>query len=65
MGPKIRFDDSESDDPQSGEILDVTEDELSTIAAAPGNEIIAGDPAAASGEEGVDFTIFNNNPRPE
>lgn len=65
MKPIVRFDDSESDEPGSGEILHVTDDELRVIAANPANEVIAGDPEKPLGEQQADFTVYNNQKRPE
>lgn len=57
--PTVRIDDNSSDDSQSGETKEVTSAELSALAAQPGNELIVGDPAAESGTNEADFTIFS------
>ena len=64
MSPIVRVDDSESDDKNSGEIIHVTDEELGKMAAAPGNELVLGDPEKEVGEQQADFTIYNNQKRP-
>lgn len=62
--PIIRYDDSESNDPHSGELVHVTPDELETIRNADDNEVVIGDPAMPPDEQQADFTVFNNKQRP-